>query len=65
MGFNKRIVTLENIKEFLKNEYSLSKVFSADALIFTDDASTKIFKLYEKGVEDKKILKMIENGEIV
>lgn len=65
MGFNKRIVTLENIKEFLKNKYSLSKVFSADALIFTDDASTKIFKLYEKGVEDKKILKMIENGEIV
>jgi|LakMenEpi03Aug12_release.lakeMendotaPanAssembly.Ray.scaffolds.fasta_scaffold07630_15 hypothetical protein len=65
MGFNKRIVTLENIKEFLKNEYSLSKVFSADALIFTDDASTKIFKLYEKGVEDKEILKMIENGEIV
>jgi len=65
MGFNKRFVKLDNVKEFLKNNYPLSKVFSVDALIFTDEASTKVFKLYEKGVEDKEILKMIKNGEIV
>ena len=63
MGFNKRFVKLDNVKEFLKNDYPLSKVFSADALIFTDEA--KVFKLHEKGVEDKEILKMIEDGEIV
>ena len=65
MVFNKRFLKLDNIKKFLNNDYPLSKVFSADALIFTDDASTKVFKLHEKGVEDKEILKMIENGEIV
>ena len=65
MGFNKRFVKLDNVKEFLKNNYPLSKVFSVEALIFTDEASTKVFKLYEKGVEDKEILKMIKNGEIV
>ena len=65
MGFNKRFVKLDNVKEFLKNNYPLSKVFSVDALIFTDEASTKVFKLYQKGVEDKEILKMIKNGEIV
>jgi hypothetical protein len=65
MGFNKRFVKLDNVKEFLKNNYPLSKVFSVDALIFTDEASTKVFKLYQKGVEDKEILKMIKNGEII
>lgn len=65
MGFNKRFVKLDNVKEFLKNNYPLSKVFSVDALIFTDEASTKVFKLYQKGVQDKEILKMIKNGEII
>lgn len=65
MGFNKKFVKLDNVKEFLKNNYPLSKVFSVDALIFTDEASTKVFKLYQKGVEDKEILKMIKNGEII
>ena len=65
MGFNKRFVKLDNVKEFLKNNYPLSKVFSVDALIFTDEASTKVFKLYQKGGEDKEILKLIKNGEII
>ena len=65
MGFNKRFVKLDNVKEFLKNNYPLSKVFSVDALIFTDEASTKVFKLYQKGFEDKEILKIIKNGEII
>lgn len=65
MGFNKKFVKLDNVKEFLKNNYPLSKVFSVDALIFTDEASTKVFKLYQKGVQDKEILKMIKNGEII
>jgi hypothetical protein len=64
MGFNKRFVKLEDIKEFLKNDYPLSKVFSADAIIFIDESSTKIFKLHGKGIEDKVISKMIKNGEI-
>lgn len=65
MGFNKRFVKLDNVKEFLKNDYPLSKVFSADAFIFTDEESTKVFKLHEKGIEDKEILKMIDDEEIV
>ena len=64
MGFNKRFVKLEDVKEFLKNDYPLSKVFSADAIIFVEKASTKIFKLYGEGVEDKEISKMIKNGKI-
>jgi hypothetical protein len=65
MGFNKRFVKLEDIKEFLKNDYPLSKVFSADAIIFIDEVSTKIFKLHGNGISDKEILKMIKNGELV
>ena len=64
MGFNKRFVKLEDVKEFLKNDYPLSKVFSADAIIFVDEESTKIFKLHGEGVEDKEISKMIKNGKI-
>lgn len=64
MGFNKRFVKIEDVKEFLKNDYPLSKVFSADAIIFVDKASTKIFKLHGEGVEDKEISKMIKNGKI-
>jgi hypothetical protein len=65
MGFNKRFVKLEDIKEFLKNDYPLSKVFSTDAIIFIDEVSTKIFKLHGKGISDAEILKMIKNGELV
>jgi hypothetical protein len=65
MGFNKRFVKLENVILFLKRDYPLFKVFGADALIFTDDESQRIFELYKKGVEDKEILRMIEDGEIV
>jgi hypothetical protein len=64
MGFNKRFVKIENVIQSIKNDFPLSKVFAADALIFTDDDSIKVFKLHQKGVSDEEILNIIQDGKL-
>lgn len=64
MGFNKRFVKIENVIQSIKNNHPLSVVFAADALIFTDDDSMKVFKLHQKGVSDEEILKIIQDGKL-
>ena len=64
MGFNKRFVKIENVIQSIQNNYPLSKVFAADALIFTDDDSIKVFKLHEKGISDEEILNIIQDGKL-
>ena len=61
MGFNKRYVSIDSLKKFLENGYSVSKFFDADALFFMDKKSHKIYELYTKGVDDKKLKKIVEN----
>ena len=55
MGFNKRMVSKETIKEYIENSKSLSDLFKPDCIIFMDDLSTKVFKLHKEGLTDKQI----------
>jgi len=64
MGFNKRFVKIENVIQSIENGYPLSRVFAADALIFTDDDSIKVLKLHEKGISDEEILNIIKDGKL-
>lgn len=64
MGFNKRFLDKERIMLSLDNKEPLSKLFSADAFIFMDDFSSKIYEHFKKGAKDKEIRKLIENDKI-
>lgn len=63
MGFNKRYVSMDLMKSFVKNGYKVSKIFDSDMLIFEDDKSHKIYKLFRKGEKNKKLKKLILNGK--
>jgi len=52
MGFNKRYVSLDSIKNFVDNGYPVCKIFEVDALFFMDEKSHKIYKLCLEGVND-------------
>lgn len=60
MGFNLRYVSKETILETLKNDESILKLFSNDAIIFEDDFSTEIHSLLMKGVKEKEVIKVIK-----
>ena len=64
MGFNKRFVSEETIMGQIENKEKLSKLFKADAFIFLDKFSTKVYTLFTEGVEDKLLIKMIQDGKI-
>lgn len=59
MGFNKRFVTEKLVKEYFENGIPLKNLFSADAFIFIDDFSSKVYKLYSEGLKDTEIKKQI------
>ena len=61
MGFNKRIVNKENILDAFKNNTSLKQLFNADAIIFLDEYSSEVYKLFTQGMVDKDIFKTLEN----
>jgi len=60
MGFNKRFVSENTIKEYLEEKKPLKKLFSSDAFIFMDEVSSKVFDLYNKGLTDKEIEKILK-----
>lgn len=64
MGFNKRFVSEETIMGQIKNKEKLSKLFKADAFIFLDKFSTEVYTLFNEGIEDKLLIKMIQDGKI-
>jgi hypothetical protein len=65
MSFNKRYVSEETIRETIKNEDSLKKLFSSDAIIFVDDFSTKVYELLiNKNTPEKDVVKFIEGKKI-
>ena len=61
MGFHKRFVDIEQINYYLEKNLELKKLFNADALIFSDMDSFKIFELFQKGVSQNKIKEKIKN----
>ena len=65
MGFNKRFIGKNNIKTFLNGGVTLKSLFKADALIFMDNESSKVFEWYNKGASEKEIkIKLTElNGQ--
>jgi hypothetical protein len=48
----------------IKNKQKLSKLFTDDAFIFLDKFSTEVYTLFTEGVEDKILIKMIQDGKI-
>lgn len=65
MGFNKRYIGKNNIETFLNGGVTLKSLFKADALIFMDNESSKVFEWYNKGASEKEIkIKLTElNGQ--
>jgi hypothetical protein len=65
MGFNKRFIGKNNIETFLNGGVTLKSLFKADALIFMDNESSKVFEWYNNGTSEEEIkVKLIElNGQ--
>lgn len=61
MGFHRRYINSESLLNLLKTDGSLKRIFSADALIFIDDLSEKIYQLHIDGMSNKEILNKLNN----
>jgi hypothetical protein len=59
MGFNKRVVNEDIINRHIQKENSLNNLFKADALIFKDDVSLKIYDWFIEGIDIGEIKKNI------
>ena len=55
MGFNKRFIGKHNIETFLNGGVTLKSLSKADALIFMDNESSKVFEWYNKGTSEEEI----------
>lgn len=64
MGFHKRIINSETTKVYLNND-NLAALYNSEALIFTDEISSKVFELFEKGMSNQEIKHIIyENNQV-
>lgn len=63
MGFNKRIVEKERIEKYFEENKPLSKLFKADAFIFMDKYSSKVYDYYCDGLSDELIKIKIKEYE--
>lgn len=59
MGFSKRFVTLSLLKEKIEKKESIKDVFKADAFIFSDATSSKVFQMLHEGFAEDEIVKFI------
>lgn len=57
MGFNKRFVDKEIIEHYIKENKSFKVLFKADAFIFMDNLSSKVYEWYSSGKSDDEIKK--------
>lgn len=55
MGFHKRVIDKEIIQKYLNNKKDLKKLFNADALIFSDNLSSKIYDLVSDGKTNEEV----------
>jgi len=61
MGFHKRFVDKNVVDTYLKNGSPLTNLFKADAFIFMDEAASKVYMWFEKGLSDEEIkVKLLE-----
>lgn len=56
MGFNKRFLKKENILNNLEN---FMDYLNVDAIICTDEFSTKVYTLYSEGKSKEEIINLI------
>lgn len=61
MGFHRRYINSEILLNLLKGNEPLKKIFNADALIFIDNLSEKIYELHIEGFTNKEILNKLNN----
>jgi hypothetical protein len=67
MGFNKRFVEKEIVEKYFEENKPLSKLFRADAFIFMDNYSSKVYDYYCDGLSDELIkikIKEYEDNQI-
>lgn len=55
MGFNKRFVDTKVIDGYLSGGKTLDDLFRADAFIFMDDLASKVYRWYDKGLDENEI----------
>ena len=55
MGFNKRIISIETIQRYIDSDVSLKLLFSADALLFEDEISSKVLDWLVSGCTQEEI----------
>lgn len=61
MGFHRRYINSEILLNLLKGNEPLKRIFNADALIFSDNLSEKIYELHIEGLTNKEILNKLNN----
>jgi len=57
----KKYLTIQTLKTLVDNNIKLGDIFKADAIIFLDEKTTEIYKLYEKGIDENKIVNTIKS----
>lgn len=62
MGFNKRYVVLEACIRALEENNLIGYYGKSDCLIFEDDMSSFIYKLFKEGKSDQEILSIINKN---
>ena len=60
----KRFLTIQQIKTSLERGQTLRELFKADAIIFIDKFATDVYKLFQKGQNEKQILQQIKDWNI-
>jgi hypothetical protein len=63
MGFNKRFVEKELIENYFKQSKPLKELFKADAFIFMDNYSSKVYDYHCDGLSDELIKTKIQEYE--
>jgi hypothetical protein len=60
MGFNKKFISENMINEHIINQESLEELFNADAFIFTDNVSSRVYQLFCDGMSIDNITNEIK-----
>ncbi len=63
MGFNKRYINYQNTLIALQSNKLKEYYGNADALIFDDNISEKVYSLFIRGKKTDEILKFLNNEE--
>lgn len=60
MGFTKRFITQDQIKENLKNKSVTSLFKKGDVFVFYDDLSHRVYENYLLGLTDQELFNIFE-----